>query len=117
MNFLNRLQIQELDEEHRDWQLLSPLKYKGNDETFEAPADFITNFASVPQVFWSVVSPWGRQMKAAIMHDYFYKTGCVSRLDADRLFYRMMKELGVSWWKRQVMYRAVRLFGSKHYQG
>jgi hypothetical protein len=116
MTFLSRLKIQELDEEHRNWQLLGHLKYVGNQQTFKAPKGFITNFTSVPRIFWSIVSPWGRQMKAAIMHDYFYHTGVVSRLDADKLFCRMMKELGVSWWKRQIMYRAVRLFGAKHYK-
>ena len=117
MAFVNKLRIQEVDEEHLNWRLLDHLDYQGNRDTFSVPAGFVTNFASVPQLFWSLISPWGRQMKPAIMHDYFYRTGVVSRLDADRLFYRMMRELDVSWWKRQAIYRAVRLFGARHYQG
>lgn len=115
MSFLTRLRIEEVDEEHRNWKLLDNLDYAGNQQVFSIPRGFVTNFASVPQIFWSMIAPWGRHMKPAVMHDYFYRTAIVSRLDADRLFYRMMKQLGVSWWKRQVIYRAVRLFGATYY--
>lgn len=116
MTFTSQLEIKEADQDHMFWSLTKPLTYQGNTESFAAPVGFITNFASVPRLFWSILAPWGRHMKAAVMHDYFYRTGCVSRLDADRLFYRMMKQLGVSWWRRHTMYRTVRLFGAKHYK-
>jgi len=116
MTFVNALEIKEANEDHTKWALTSELCYRGNTDTFSAPVAFVTNFASVPRVFWSILSPWGRHMKAAVMHDYFYQTQCVPRLDADKLFLRMMKELGVSWWRRHTMYRTVRLFGGKHYK-
>ena len=115
MSFITHLEIAEVIGNHKDWSLTQPLTYEGSDETFTAPAGFVTNFASVPRIFWSILSPWGRHMKAAVMHDYFYQTTIVSRLDADKLFNRMMRSLGVSWWRRQTMYRMTRLFGAKHY--
>ena len=117
MTFINPLEIRETNPDHTYWDLAKPLAYRGNTEEFVAPEGFSTNFASVPRLFWSILSPWGRHMKAAVMHDYFYQSCCVSRLDADKLFLRMMKELGVSWWRRHTMYRTVRLFGAKHYKG
>ena len=116
MAFESYLQIKESDDENMFWALTEPLIYRGNKETFTAPVGFITNFASVPRVFWSILAPWGRHMKAAVIHDLLYRTQAVSRLDADKLFLRTMKELGVSWWRRYTMYRAVRLFGGKHYR-
>ncbi len=117
MVFVDHLQIQEANDDYMLWSLIGELQYEGNTENFIAPVGFVTNFASVPRLFWSVLAPWGRHMKAAVMHDYLYRTGCVPRKDADKLFYRMMKELGVSWWRRSTMYRTVRLFGAKHYKG
>jgi hypothetical protein len=116
MSFATRLEIREVNEDNTLWELTTPLVYKGNTQVLVAPIGLKTNFASVPKMFWSVLAPWGRHMKAAVMHDYFYQTGCISRLDADGLFYRMMRQLGVSWWRRQTMYRMVRLFGSKYYK-
>ena len=75
------------------------------------PAGFETDFASVPRLFWRVVPPWGRYSPAAVVHDYLYHTGKVSRLAADRLFLELMAALGVPLWKRQIMYWAVRLGG------
>jgi len=114
--FKSELIVREMPHSHREWMLAGDLEYQGNEDMFKVPWGFVTNFASVPRMFWSIVSPWDKHMKAAVVHDYCYKTGCVSRLDADGIFRRMMKELGVSWWRRQAMYRAVRLFGGSHYK-
>lgn len=115
--FKTPLVIQEIDSKHRNWILVEDLVYRGNKDKFVIHGGFVTDFASVPRIFWSLISPWGRQLKAAIVHDYLYTTGVVSRKDADGLFYRMMKELGVGWMKRQAIYRSVRIFGSKYYKG
>ena len=80
-------------------------------QPFRVRTGFETDFASVPRLFWRVVPPWGRYSPAAVVHDYLYHTGKVSRLAADRLFLELMAALGVPLWKRQVMYWAVRLGG------
>ena len=116
MSFLTKLEIREADDEAKYWQLLSPLTWRTDDgREYSVPAGFVTNFASIPRVFWSVLPPWDRHMKAAVFHDYLYNTKRVSREHADNIFYKQMKALGVSWWRRNVIYRAVRLFGARAY--
>ncbi len=77
----------------------------------EVPRGFVTDFASVPRFFWRVLPPWGTYSPAAVVHDWLYHTRLVSRAEADRAFLIIMQRLGVSKWKRTVMYWAVRCFG------
>lgn len=76
---------------------------------------FITDFASIPRIFHPIVSPTGEHGKAAVIHDWLYRTHQCSRKVADDIFLEAMQVLGVSWWKRIVMYKAVRWFGSSSY--
>ncbi len=95
----------------RLWRVHEPLQYEGAREDFTVPVGFTTDFASVPRLLWAIIPPTGKYTKAAVMHDWFYREKFLSRKDADGLFRRMMKESGVPWWRRQAMYRAVRMFG------
>lgn len=99
----------------RDWLLIEPLRYERANGTFvEVPAGFVTDFASVPRFFWRVLPPTGDYGKAAVLHDFLYRhgfSGGFGRRVADLVFLEAMRELGVPWWKRSVMYAAVRLFG------
>ena len=40
----------------------------------EIPNGFITDFASVPRLFWNIFPPIGNYRNAAIVHDYLYRT-------------------------------------------
>lgn len=80
------------------------------------PAGFITDFASVPRILWSIIPPTGRYTKAAVLHDYLYVTKGdhnFSRKYCDKLFLEAMKVLKVKKWKRIIMYLAVRAFGGR----
>jgi hypothetical protein len=81
----------------------------------EVPAGFQTDFASVPRAFWRLIPPWGPYSPAAVVHDYLYTTGLVSRAEADKIFLELMKRLDVPAWKRNVMYWAVRMAGASRY--
>lgn len=37
------------------------------------PKGFLTDGASVPRIFWSIIPPWGIYGNAAIIHDYLCK--------------------------------------------
>jgi len=76
---------------------------------------FVTDFASIPRVFWNIVSPYDKHAKAAVIHDYLYKTRELPRRICDEIFLEAMEVLGVSWWKRNLMYYIVRVLGKKHY--
>ena len=109
------LLIKPADEKMRNFVLVKPVNVEIDGREFTIPKGFITDFASVPKAFWSILPPMGKYGLAALLHDYLYRTGLVSRKEADKLFLKMMKKLGVSRWKRIVMYLAVRVFGGKAY--
>lgn len=81
-------------------------------ETINIPVGFVTNFASVPRLFWPFVGPIDNHAKAAIVHDYCYANIYKNdRKLSDKLFLLGMKILKVNIVKRYLMYFAVRLFG------
>lgn len=76
------------------------------------PKGFVTDFASIPRVFWSTLRPDGEYAYAAIIHDYLYWVQAESREDADLVFKLGMENLGVGAAKISLIYNAVRIFGS-----
>jgi hypothetical protein len=91
------------------WKLIQPVVYVGKEQTFTVPAGFITDFASVPRIFYWLVPTYGAYTKAAILHDFLCEHPQVtSRDDADGIFRRTMRELGVPFLRRWMMWAAVR---------
>ena len=82
----------------------------GSNDRVTVEIGFITDFASVPQVFWSILPPDGQYTQAAVLHDWLYLKQTRTRKEADKIFLEAMEVLGVAWWKRNIMYQAVRLF-------
>jgi hypothetical protein len=101
----------------RNWTLLTHFFYDGPQGSWTVPAGFETDFASIPRVFWRLLPPVGRYGKAAVIHDFLYRTGSASRAVADRVFLDAMEVLGVGWLTRHVMFLAVRAFGWTAYKG
>jgi hypothetical protein len=99
--------VEEVDA--KSWRLVKPVVYAGRDETFEVPVGFTTDFASVPDVFTWLVPRYGAYTKAAVLHDFLCSGTVVSRRDADGIFRRCLRELGVSLLRRWMMWAAVRL--------
>lgn len=81
-----------------------------------AAANYHTDFASVPRVFWRIFPPHGKYAKAAVIHDYLCdlrgRTGIDSRT-THAIFREAMIVDGVPGWKVATMYRAVRWFGPR----
>lgn len=103
----------------RRWRLAKGFTYhvgsKYSRDIIRVPAGFITDFASVPRIFWSLISSWGKHGKAAVVHDWLYRSGMRSRKKADEIFLEGMLVLGVNKIKAYIMYWAVRLFGGPAY--
>jgi len=97
----------------QDWKTLRALPYYAKTEDFEVPVHEGTDFASVPRVFVWFIPRYGRYTKAAILHDYLCRVavpaGRISRIDADGIFRQAMRELGVPFLRRWIMWAAVRL--------
>lgn len=47
----------------------------------------------------------------------YYAVHVFGREQVDKIFLDLMEQEGVSWWRRQSAYRAVRMFGGKAWQG
>jgi hypothetical protein len=93
----------------------TPAAYR--EKSIMVPRGFVTDFASVPRLFWSLLPPIGRYGYAALFHDYVYWQQTILRAEADRVFKDTMVELGVSAWKRGLLFGAVRLFGFVAWRG
>ncbi len=107
--------------DYNKWQLVENYGYMILEYTIIVPAGFITDLASTPKILWNIFEPFGKgYLKASVIHDYLYSKDCVyefmDRKIADKIFLEIMKENGVNFIKRQVMYRAVRLFGKKFFR-
>jgi len=76
----------------------------------KVPAGYITDFASIPRVFWPIVSPVDEYAKAAVIHDWLHVRGYFSRTTTDDIFNEAMKVLNVPDWKRRIVYNAVKYF-------
>lgn len=109
------------------WTLVEPLIHDGPAGSFTVPAGFVTDFASVPRLLWSVIAPTGRHSRAAVIHDFLYATKPpvsyqkddvsvrmpLARSQADSAFYWAMIGDEVPKARAWVMWAAVRLFGWK----
>ena len=85
-----------------------------SDFKVDIPQGYVTDLASIPRFFWSVIGPPQdpKFVKAAVIHDVLYARGEGTKEDADQLFYILLLKAGVSRWRAWSMYKAVR-FGGK----
>lgn len=75
------------------------------------PEGFVTDFASVPRIFWTVLPRDGRYAYAAVLHDYLYWIQDRPREEADDILQIGMKEFGVDVVSQNAVYWGVRAGG------
>lgn len=109
--FSRPVDLKPMDVKYKRWKTEQDLCYYTKDEnTVTVPKGFVTDGASIPQIFWSLIgSPFGKYCNAAIVHDYLYFIVEGTRKRADYVFYEAMTFLEVSFWRRKTMWLAVRL--------
>jgi len=84
--------------------------------SFTIAAGFRTDLASIPRPLRLFVSRFGRHRVPSIIHDWCYEAHTkLTRSESDELFLLLMDRYGVPRWKRQAMYRAVRVFGASRW--
>lgn len=105
------------------FQLECDFAVHDDQSSYIAPKGTLTDGASIPRFFWRIIGPpmTGRYRKAAVIHDAGYSGSlqwnvegqptAYTRKAMDTLFLRLMKALGVPWWRRRLMHWAVRWFG------
>ncbi len=111
-----------LTEEER-WRLEAAYRYQAGAFRIEIPQGFVFDLASVPRVFWWVISPFELSVVAPLIHDFLYRhqgnppLGAIeppraySREETDWLFKAIMREEGVAAWRCRLAFWATRLFG------
>ncbi len=102
------------------WVLEAPYTYTDDGHRISVPQGFEFDLASVPRAFWSLIAPFELSIAAPLLHDFLYRyrgeppPGSIepprrySRLEADRLFRRVMEQEGVPRWRRVLAYVVVR---------
>ena len=128
--FLDPLIIQELDgrDAGRNFKVINGFNYHTDvwaiwmtgypRNVIHIPDGFLTDFASVPQLFWNILPPNGMYGKAAVVHDFLYRTPHIAtKAEADSVFLEAMQALGVGYIVRHLMYLAVHHFGYFAYKG
>jgi hypothetical protein len=97
--------------------LLQPIAWKPNPDqvgtypAVDVPTGFVTDFASIPRVFWSALRPDGEYAYPAVIHDYLYWRQQVSRDVADDIFKLAMEDFEINRPTILTIYSAVRTFG------
>jgi hypothetical protein len=124
--FVTPLRVEEIDDKSADgrgsWQLLDPLVYQsdvlaaaGLAWTITVPADFITDFASVPRLPVAFLLCGDVGHKAAVVHDFLYTAQVCDRQKADAVLAEAMEVCGVPGWRRGLMWAGVRIGGGSHW--
>ena len=117
ISFDRRLRLDYID--GRKWLLVLPLwfSYASPNAALvdEVPAQFVTDFHSIPRLLWRVLFPtdYGQ---AAVIHDYLYRYKLMPRAECDRAYRDALVELQAPGWKVNVMYAGVRVGGWRAYR-
>lgn len=105
-----RVVVQQHDDEQ--WIVWESFSYRAERDTFTVPRGMCTDFASVPRPVVWYLPRYGPYTLAAVLHDHLWRdlaaTGKLRYVDADGIFRRAMRELGVPVFHRWVMWAAVR---------
>lgn len=107
------------------WELHEDLIFKSDKYPglFIAPKGFVTNFASIPRIFWTIYPPVGNYDAAAVIHDGGYshilttkdgiKINTVKHV-IDNIFYECLRVCKVNRFNAKLMYMLVRRFGNPY---
>ncbi|VVQ23656.1 DUF1353 domain-containing protein [Pseudomonas fluorescens] len=77
-----------------------------------APNGFVTDFASIPRVFWSILPPDGLYTYPAVIHDFLYWSQSTTRSDADDILDYSMRDFKVDVATRNIIFGGVRAGGA-----
>jgi len=95
--------------------LTKPITWKPNPgqdlAAVNVPKGFVTDFASIPRIFWSILRPDGQYTYPAIVHDYMYWMQDRPRAEADLIFKYGMDDFAIDRITVASIYDAVRVGG------
>jgi hypothetical protein len=116
--FLNPLRV-ELVEDSADgkWRVLEPFQYQSDigQATFVVPANFETDFCSVPRIPLAYSILGNRARRAGVVHDFLYSAHPVDRETADEILREMVLLCGLGEVEAESFFLAVRFGGASHW--
>lgn len=105
------------------WRVLKGFRYylgtKGSNRWVYVPAGYLTDGASVPQIFWSLIPRWGLYGQAAVVHDFLCEylsitedglPKSITRAEADDILLEAMHVLEVPEFKAHAIASAVTFY-------
>ena len=108
------------------WILAEDCLYTTNDGfAITVKSGYKTDLASIPRIFWALISSFELSLAAPIFHDLIYRSAgevalpdgevapvgkIFTRAEADNIFLELMTRAKISYWKRNVAYLAVHYF-------
>ena len=114
----SKVEVKELPDKHKPalpdskfWGLTKSLTYHATMRDFTVEPPMRTDFASVPRMFVWFLPRYGRYTKAAILHDHLWQHEVghgISRREADGILRQAMRQLEVPFFRRWIMWTAVR---------
>ena len=75
------------------------------------PKGFVTDLASIPRIFYSILPPDGEYTVPAVIHDYLYWTQTTTKEQADNILRFSMQDYKIGPITRTVIYDAVHVGG------
>ena len=97
----------------RKWKVVNAFEYHidRTNITIVIPKNFKTDKASIPRIAFSLFPRSVTYDFASIIHDYLYSKGMFDRKTCDLIFKDILCLVETPKWKRDMMYKAVRLGG------
>ena len=117
--FLTPLIVELIEEgEPARWRLSKPLAYDSDAAgLLVVPSGFVSDFASVPRLPLIFDLAGDTCHRAAVLHDWLYTAPLkVTRAKADAVLREASEAVGVPFWRRWLMWAAVRVGGSGNWQ-
>ncbi len=87
--------------------------------SIQIPQGFSTDFASIPKCVRNIIENVGKYNDIYLLHDWLYSKlsqESFSRKEVDQIMLEKLKEFGMNFVKRNLVYNAVRIFGGKHWK-
>jgi len=110
-----------------EWGIVVSTKKTSLKRRIEPFDGFRCDLCSIPRIAWRLIGPpagfskKSNYLAAGVIHDLLYVFGTepglyhCSRKYADDVFLACLKDLGVSKWRRAMMYSCVRVFGGRYF--
>ncbi|MCH7962965.1 MAG: DUF1353 domain-containing protein [Bacteroidetes bacterium] len=98
----------------RNWEVLEDWSYVLPDDTkIYIPEGFVFDGASIPRIFWAILSPVGLLLTPGLVHDYAYQHDKLLSLDSEgnRTIYK--NKAGRGYWDRLFRDVAIEVNGFK----